>query len=103
MPRAAKAPGQTRTSSSTEHSAAKAITMSRPRHEGVGSFWDLLAFRAIFTVICTAAGFHFRPFSMTKEYGAIAGFLFAVAVILFEIRLRRSSLRRLIGAATGSI
>jgi uncharacterized protein YacL len=103
MPRFANVPGQTRTSPTPERPAGKTISMSKPHHEGVGSFWDLLAFRAIFTIVCTAAGFHFRPFSMTKEYGAIAGFLFAFAVILFEIRLRRSSLRRLIGAATGSI
>ncbi len=35
--------------------------------------------------------------------GALGGFLFAMGVILFEVRLRRASLRRLIGAATGSI
>ena len=63
----------------------------------------MLAVRAIFTVVCAAAGFHFRPFSLSKEFGALAGFLFAVAVILFELRLRKASLRRLIGACTGSI
>jgi uncharacterized protein YacL len=63
----------------------------------------MLAFRLIFTVVCVAAGFHFRPFSMSEGYGALAGLVFALAVILFEVRLRRASLRRLIGAATGSI
>jgi len=77
--------------------------MSHPHQEGIGGFWDLLAFRAIFTIVCTAAGFHFRPFSITKETGAVAGFVFAVAVIFFEMRLRKASLRRLIGAGTGSI
>ena len=51
----------------------------------------------------SGGGFHFRPFSVSKESGALAGLLFALAVILFEVRLRRASLRRLIGAATGSI
>jgi len=69
----------------------------------VGSFWDMLLVRAIFTVVCTAAGYVFRPFSLSSRYGAAAGFVFAVAVILFEMRLRRASLRRLIGAAIGSI
>jgi uncharacterized protein YacL len=107
MPRPANVPGQNRTPASAapaDYPAAKALTISRPHHDdGVGSFWDLLAFRAIFTIVCTAAGFHFRPFSLTGVNGAFLGFAFAVSVIFFEIRLRRSSLRRLIGAATGSI
>ena len=69
----------------------------------VGSFWDMLGFRVIFTICCVVAGFHFRPFSLSKELGAAAGFLFALGVILFEVRLRKASLRRLIGAVTGSI
>src|ERR1700690_2418218 len=76
---------------------------SRASHDQVGTFWDMLAIRLVFTAICIAAGFHFRPFSVSKEAGAVTGFLFAVAVILFEVRLRRASMRRLIGAATGSI
>ena len=56
-----------------------------------------------FRAVCVAAGFHFHPFALTRWLAAATGFLFAVAVILFELRLRRASLRRLIGAATGSI
>ncbi len=63
----------------------------------------MLGFRLIFTICCVVAGFHFRPFSLSKELGAAAGFLFALGVILFEVRLRKASLRRLIGAVTGSI
>jgi uncharacterized protein YacL len=63
----------------------------------------MLAVRFIFLAVCAAAGFHFRPFSLSREMAALIGLLFAVAVILFEVRLRRASLRRLIGAATGSI
>ena len=63
----------------------------------------MLGFRLIFLVCCAVAGFHFRPFSVSKEMGALGGFVFAMGVILFEVRLRRASLRRLIGAATGSI
>jgi uncharacterized protein YacL len=63
----------------------------------------MLGFRLIFLVCCAVAGFHFRPFSVSKEMGAFGGFVFAMGVILFEVRLRRASLRRLIGAATGSI
>ena len=87
----------------SENPASKTNSHSPAAHDGVGSFWDMLGIRIIFTAICVAAGFHFRPFSVSKEYGSAAGLLFAVAVILFELRLRRASLRRLIGAATGSI
>ncbi|HLW43671.1 MAG TPA: hypothetical protein VKS00_04230, partial [Candidatus Acidoferrales bacterium] len=63
----------------------------------------MFAIRLIFTVVCVAAGYHFRPFSLSHLLGAITGFVFAFAVILFEVRLRRASLRRLIGAVIGSI
>jgi uncharacterized protein YacL len=63
----------------------------------------MLVIRLIFTLICVVAGYHFRPFSISAKSGSLAGLGFAVAVILFELRLRRASLRRLIGAAVGSI
>ena len=87
----------------TSQTANKPILLSKNSGGGVGSFWDMLAIRLIFTVVCVAAGYHFRPFSLSHELGSAAGLVFAVAVILFEIRLRRASLRRLIGAVVGSI
>ena len=90
-------------STSPETSPARPALMPRLQADHAGTFWDMLGFRFIFTVICTLVGYHFRPFSVTKEYGALGGFLFALAVILFEVRLRKASLRRLIGAVTGSI
>ena len=72
-------------------------------HDRVGTFWDMLGIRIVFMAVCIAAGFHFRPFSVTPVSGAATGFLFGLAVILFELRLRHASLRRLIGAAIGSI
>src|ERR1700723_3288540 len=88
----------------SEITAHKSNAAARAQqHDQVGTFWDMLAIRVVFTAICVAAGFHFRPFSVSREAGALTGFLFALAVILFEVRLRRASMRRLIGAATGSI
>ncbi|HEU5409609.1 MAG TPA: PIN domain-containing protein [Candidatus Acidoferrales bacterium] len=94
-----------RTSSSNppETPQTKSVQLSRSDSLGVGSFWDMLAIRAIFAVVCVAAGYHFRPFSLSHLLGALTGLGFAVAVIFFEIRLRRASLRRLIGAVIGSI
>ncbi|MGH9734915.1 MAG: PIN/TRAM domain-containing protein [Candidatus Acidiferrales bacterium] len=68
-----------------------------------GTFWDMFAVRIIFVAICGGAGFHFRPFSLSRPVATFAGVSFAVAVIFLELRLRRASLRRLIGAVTGSI
>jgi uncharacterized protein YacL len=87
----------------SETSAHKSSVATRVHQDQVGTFWDMLAIRVVFTAICVAAGFHFRPFSVSREAGALTGFLFALAVILFEVRLRRASMRRLIGAVTGSI
>ncbi|MGA8367650.1 MAG: hypothetical protein WB716_10060, partial [Candidatus Acidiferrales bacterium] len=81
----------------------KPLIPSRSSQDRVGTFWDMLAFRVVFTAACTAAGYHFRPFSISKETGALAGFFFAIFIIFFEVRLQRASLRRLIGAAVGSI
>jgi uncharacterized protein YacL len=103
MPRTSNAPGRTPASATPGLPAVKPTTFSRASQEGAGSFWDILAFRLIFVVVCTAAGYHFQPFNLTPVDGGIAGLLFSVAVILFELRLRKASLRRLIGAAVGSI
>jgi len=86
-----------------ETSPSKPIVLARLTQDRVGTFWDMFVFRAIFTALCIVIGFHFRPFNLTKYTGAAAGFLFALAVIAFEVRLRRASMRRLIGAAVGSI
>jgi uncharacterized protein YacL len=67
-----------------------------------GTWWDQFMVRAIFAIACVAAGYHFHPFGLSAWAAAIVGLLFSLAVFLFEIRLRRASLRRLIGAAIGS-
>ncbi len=103
MPRASSAPGRVAGAPSHEFPASKPVVISRSTHDSVGTVWDMLVVRFIFAAVCTAAGYHFRPFSLPHLHGAIAGFLFAFGVILLEIRLRKASLRRLIGAATGSI
>jgi uncharacterized protein YacL len=103
MPRTSNAPGRPPASAPQDRLAIKPALVSRSSQDNVGTFWDIFAFRLIFVVVCTGAGFHFRPFSLSHTYGALAGLLFSVSVILFELRLRRASLRRLIGAAIGSI
>ncbi|HTR47075.1 MAG TPA: PIN domain-containing protein [Verrucomicrobiae bacterium] len=103
MPRTPNAQNRTPVSAPFSSTPVKPAVISRTAQDSAGSFWDILAFRLIFVVVCTAAGFHFRPFGLSPVEGAVAGLSFSVAVILFELRLRRASLRRLIGAAIGSI
>ena len=86
-----------------ENSAFKPVSSTRPGLDRVGTFWDMLGIRIVFMAVCIAAGFHFRPFGVSPVFGAGVGLLFGLAVILFELRLRHASLRRLIGAAVGSI
>jgi uncharacterized protein YacL len=103
MQRTSNVPDRVPVLATSENASMKSASYARASQSQSGSFWDLLGFRLVFTVCCLVAGYHFRPFSLSKELGALAGFLFAVGIILFELRLRRASLRRLIGAVTGSI
>jgi uncharacterized protein YacL len=65
---------------------------------------DLFLVRLIFIVVLGAACYHFRPFFNLPPWpSAGVGGGIALAIILFESRLRLISLKRLIGAAIGSI
>jgi len=102
MPRTSNGPGRAPGASASDSVRRKTV-IARASQGSVGTFWDIFSFRLIFSVFCTVAGFHFRPFGLASAYGAAVGLVFAVAVVLFEMRLRKASLRRLIGAAAGSI
>jgi uncharacterized protein YacL len=97
-------PNTSRTStSSLETTPTRSAAHARNLHQDAGTFLDLFTLRLIFLAVCATAGYHFRPFSVSKYLGALAGFAVAFAAILFELRLRRASLRRLIGAGVGAI
>jgi uncharacterized protein YacL len=68
-----------------------------------GTWWDQLVVRLVFATACIAAGYRFHPFGLSRPVAALVGLVFSISVFLFEIRLQRASLRRLIGAAFGSI
>ncbi len=68
-----------------------------------GGWWDHLLVRIIFSFACVSAGYHFHPFGLSNVVAAGMGLAFSISVFLFEVRLLRASMRRLIGAATGSI
>ena len=64
---------------------------------------DLVLIRLIFTAILVGAGYLLRPLPGHPAVSAVAGLLVAAAIILFELRIQRASLKTLIGAAVGSI
>jgi uncharacterized protein YacL len=64
---------------------------------------DLLFIRAFFVAVLAAAAFALRPFHLDPVVAGAAGAIAGVAIVLFEIRLKQVSLKRLIGAAAGSV
>ncbi|MFY9585516.1 MAG: PIN domain-containing protein [Candidatus Acidiferrales bacterium] len=103
MARPLTRPGRAGGSGRSEPASAKSVDLTSPADTRLGSWWDVVLVRGIFAAVCVAACYHFRPFGLNARNAAIVGLAFSIAVILFEIRLRRASLRRLIGAAVGSI
>jgi uncharacterized protein YacL len=64
---------------------------------------DLGIIRVIFVLVVAAACFFLPPFGLTPRSAALVGLGIGVAIIVFEMRLRILSLKRLIGAVIGSI
>jgi uncharacterized protein YacL len=64
---------------------------------------DVIIIRLIFTGILVAAGYILKPIADDPWISAGGGGLIAICIILFELRIRRATLKTLIGAAVGSI
>jgi uncharacterized protein YacL len=64
---------------------------------------DLLVIRVLFVLVLASAGYFIRPFNLDGPVAAGCGALFGCAIVLFEIRVKQVSLKRLIGAAVGSV
>jgi uncharacterized protein YacL len=64
---------------------------------------DVVLIRLIFTAVLVAAGYILKPVAANALISAGVGALVAIAIILFELRIRRATLKTLIGAAVGSI
>jgi uncharacterized protein YacL len=64
---------------------------------------DLAIVRAVFVAVLTIASAAIEPFGWSRWQAALLGMALSIAIIIFEIRLNRASLKRLIGAAVGSI
>ncbi len=64
---------------------------------------DWVIVRLLFLVILFFVSYYLRPFGMEQQIAGLAGLGIGAAILLFEMRLNRVSLKRLIGAAVGSI
>jgi len=64
---------------------------------------EMVVLRAIFILVLIAASYHLRPFHLSPAYSLLLGALLGALFVAFEIRLEKASLKRLIGAAIGSI
>jgi Integral membrane protein (PIN domain superfamily) len=76
--------------------------------------FDVLIIRISFLALLAVVGYLLNPFSHTQHLGAmdesmrrivsgVLGIFVAAAIIAFEMRVRRATLKTLIGAAVGSI
>ena len=64
---------------------------------------DLIIFRVLFVILLALCAWFLRPFQLDPALASGLGILIGSAIILFELRLKQVSLKRLIGAAIGSI
>jgi len=64
---------------------------------------DLVLIRVGFVIILGLAAFYFQPLGLNPWISAIAGVGTAALMIVFELRVRALSLKRLFGAVIGSI
>jgi uncharacterized protein YacL len=64
---------------------------------------DLLLVRALLVVFLGCAAYYLQPLDMEGPAAFGAGAACGVGIVLFEVRLKKISLKRLIGAAVGSV
>jgi uncharacterized protein YacL len=64
---------------------------------------DLALVRLLFVLIVAITCYFVQPFGLARNLDAAAGAVIGLGIVLFEWKLRRISLTRLIGAAIGSV
>jgi uncharacterized protein YacL len=70
---------------------------------GGGLVNNLLVLRIGFVLLLGSAAWYLRPFEFPSPFAAVAGLLTGLAIVFFEIQVRKITLKRLIGAAAGSL
>jgi uncharacterized protein YacL len=64
---------------------------------------DIVVVRTIFAITLTLAAYFIQPFGLKGSNTIVLGLGSALGIIFFEHRLKQATLKRLIGAAAGSI
>jgi uncharacterized protein YacL len=64
---------------------------------------DLLIIRLLFIAVLAFAAYFLHPFNLEGLVAASVGVVAGIAVLVFEVRIKQVSMRRLIGAAFGSV
>ena len=64
---------------------------------------SLLLFRVCFVLLLGLAAWYLRPFELLPPFAAPLGVLLGIAVVYLEIQVRKITLKRLLGAAFGSL
>jgi uncharacterized protein YacL len=59
--------------------------------------------RVLFVLLLATAAWFLQPFDLPAPYAAAVGFVFGLAIVFFEIEVRKTTLKRLFGAAFGSL
>src|SRR5205085_10261366 len=65
--------------------------------------FDISIIRFVFFAALVSAGYYLKPIDGRAWLSAVVGGVLAVLIIFFETRIRKASLKTLIGAAVGSI
>ena len=64
---------------------------------------DLFIIRVLFIAVLGCAAYFLEPFHLAGPWAVAAGAAAGLGVVIFEIRIKEVSLKRLIGAAFGSV
>lgn len=64
---------------------------------------DLILIRLLFVTLLGCAAYFLKPFSLEGPAAVAVGVICAIGIVTFELRVREVSMKRLIGAAIGSV
>ena len=60
---------------------------------------SVLLIRVLFILLLAGCAWYLRPFELPPYYSAATGLAFGIIIVIFEIQVRKTTLKRLIGAA----
>jgi uncharacterized protein YacL len=64
---------------------------------------DWIVVRALLLIILVSASYYLQPFGISGWHDSLLGLALGIAILIFEARVSQASLKRLIGAAIGSL